>query len=104
MFGNYNHVKKAAQLLKAVGNPHRLQILTQLVEGEKNVGQINAEVDVSQPALSQHLARMRAAGILVSRRSQRQIYYAIGDAHILRALEIIARMTTPTTEAKKLNA
>jgi DNA-binding transcriptional ArsR family regulator len=103
MFGNYNHVKKAAQLLKAVGNPHRLQILTQLVDGEKNVGEINAEVNVSQPALSQHLARMRAAGVLTSRRSQRQIYYAIGDTQILRALEIIACITI-VSENKKINA
>lgn len=103
MFGNYNHVKKAAQLLKAVGNPHRLQILTQLVDGEKNVGQINAEVDVSQPALSQHLARMRAVGILTSRRDQRQIYYAIGDTRILSALEIIAGIVRPS-ENQKMNA
>lgn len=103
MFGNYNHVKKAAQLLKVVGNPHRLQILTQLVDGEKNVGQINAEVDVSQPALSQHLARMRAVGILTSRRDQRQIYYAIGDTRILRALEIIVGMVRPS-ENQKMNA
>lgn len=103
MFGNFNHVKKAAQLLKAVGNPHRLQVLTELIDGEKNVGEINAEVDISQPALSQHLARMRAAGILTSRRDQRQIYYAIADVHILRALEIIARMSSPS-ENRKTNA
>ena len=103
MFGNFTHVKKAAQLLKAVGNPHRLQILTHLISGEKNVGEINAEVDVSQPALSQHLARMRAAGILSSRRDQRQIYYSISDAQVLRALEIIARITSPA-ENKKSNA
>lgn len=103
MFGTYNHVKKAAQLLKAVGNPHRMKIILELMGGEKNVGEINAEVDVSQPALSQHLARMRAAGILTSRRDQRQIYYAIADSRILDALQIIASVTL-ATENKKQSA
>lgn len=103
MFGTNNHIKKAAQLLKAVGNPHRLKIILELMNGEKNVGEINAQVDVSQPALSQHLARMRAAGILTSRRDQRQIYYAIADSRILDALQIIASVTL-ATENKKQSA
>lgn len=103
MFVTNNHIKKAAQLLKSVGNPHRLKIILELMNGEKNVGEINAEVDVSQPALSQHLARMRAAGILTSRRDQRQIYYAIADSDVIEALQIIAGMTA-LHESKKQSA
>lgn len=79
----------AAGLLKTLGNPQRLRILCALVDGERSVGEINAFVPLSQSALSQHLAVLRAQGLVVTRREAQTIYYALADGParvILRTL------------------
>lgn len=72
--------------LKALGNKHRLAIVQLLITGEKNVSELNLSVKVSQPALSQHLSKLKRAGILSARRNQRQIYYSIKDVRVLRLI------------------
>ena len=70
-------------VLKSVGNERRLLILCQLVANtEMSVSALEAELDLSQSALSQHLARMRADGILSTRRDGLAIYYRIADARV----------------------
>ena len=69
----------AAQLLKALANEKRLQILCLLAAGERSVGDINALLDLSQSALSQHLARMRDEGLVTFRRDAQTLYYRIAD-------------------------
>ena len=71
------HAGDAAQLLKLLGNEKRLMVLCLLAEGERSVGQINAELDLSQSALSQHLAILRADGLVETRRNAQTIYYAL---------------------------
>lgn len=66
-----------SRLLKALSNPKRLQILSLLMEGEKNVGELEQQVDLSQSALSQHLARLRSDGIVKTRRDAQTIYYSL---------------------------
>jgi len=73
-------VGHAAQLLKALSNPHRLLILCQLLEGEKAVGELVALIGLSQSALSQHLARLRRDDLVRTRRVAQTIYYAIEGA------------------------
>lgn len=68
---------RAAGLLKAMSNPVRLMVLCQLAEGEKSVGEIERGLDVSQSALSQHLAVLRSRGLVASRRAGQQIYYTL---------------------------
>ncbi|MCX7961619.1 MAG: metalloregulator ArsR/SmtB family transcription factor [Burkholderiales bacterium] len=68
---------RASGLLKAMSNPVRLIILCQLAEGEKSVGELERVVDVSQSALSQHLALLRQRGIVRFRREGQTIYYAL---------------------------
>jgi DNA-binding transcriptional ArsR family regulator len=68
---------RAAGLLKAMSNPVRLMVLCQLAEGEKSVGELERGVDVSQSALSQHLAVLRGRGLVASRRAGQQIYYTL---------------------------
>jgi DNA-binding transcriptional ArsR family regulator len=74
-------VGHAAQLLKALSNPHRLLILCQLLEGEKAVGELVALIGLSQSALSQHLARLRRDRLVRTRRVAQTIFYAIEGAH-----------------------
>ncbi len=64
-------------LLKAMGNPHRLIVLCQLLGGEKNVGELERLVGLSQSALSQHLARLRRDGLVKTRRAAQTIYYSL---------------------------
>lgn len=71
------HLQNLAKAYKALGNPTRLEIICLLLNGERNVTAINKQIEVSQPALSQHLSRLRDFGVLKSRRDQRNIYYSI---------------------------
>ena len=104
MFSDASQLKKSAQMLKALGNPYRLQIVALLTQGEQHVSAINQEVKVSQPALSQHLGKLRREGIVGARREQRQIFYYISNPHVLRLLGIAAEMASVSSEAKKKSA
>lgn len=68
----------AARLLKALANPRRLRILCLLVEEELTVGQINERLpDLSQSALSQHLARLRDERLVATQREAQSIRYSL---------------------------
>lgn len=101
MLSDQSQLKKSAHLLKTLGNPHRLHIIQQLMGGEKNVTAINAVVDVSQPALSQHLSRLRSAGILGARRDQRQIYYFITNEYMARLIALLGEMVHSADSRKQ---
>lgn len=67
----------AARLLRVMSNKHRLRVLCGLVGGEKSVGQLNDEIPVSQSVLSQHLAVLRRARLVQTRREAQVIYYSM---------------------------
>lgn len=69
----------AAELFKVLGTPVRLKIISALCRGEKNVTQLLAEIDTTQPNMSQHLATLHRAGVLAKRRDATQMYYRIGS-------------------------
>ena len=68
-----------ASRLALVANAKRLLILCELVKGERSVGSLQAAVGLSQSALSQHLARLRDAGMVETRRESQTIHYRISD-------------------------
>lgn len=71
---------EVAQVLKAIGNARRLMVLCKLVQhGERTVGDLAEDVDLSQSALSQHLARMRDEGLVGFRRESQTLWYRIAD-------------------------
>lgn len=71
---------RAAALLRAVGNEHRLLVLCLLIEhGEASVGALLEQVPLSQSALSQHLARMRDEGLVAYRREAQTLHYRIAN-------------------------
>jgi DNA-binding transcriptional ArsR family regulator len=76
------HAEDAAVLLRSVGNPQRLLILCELVEGEVGVGELLERLDLSQSALSQHLAVLREAGLVRVRRVGVQAFYALQDGPV----------------------
>lgn len=71
------HADEAADLLKALANSQRLRILCLLAGGEHSVGELNASLDLSQSALSQHLARLRAENLVTTRREAQTIHYSL---------------------------
>lgn len=83
------HAHAAAALLKAMANEHRLLVLCALAPGELTVGEINARVPLAQSALSQHLARLRGFGLVMSRRDGLNIYYRVKDGPAARIMEIL---------------
>jgi len=68
---------RASELLKAMGNEHRLLILCHLLHGEKSVGELEKLIGLSQSALSQHLARLRRDSLVQTRRAAQTIYYSL---------------------------
>ena len=83
------HAPQAAALLKALASEPRLQVLCSLIDGPLSVSEINAQVPLSQSALSQHLAVLRAAHVVATRRASQTIYYSLppGPVHeIMSAL------------------
>ncbi len=83
---------EAAALLRVLANPHRLLILCALVEGERSVGQLQARLALSQSALSQHLARLREAGVVVTRRAAQQIFYALPPGPVMAVMATLHRV------------
>lgn len=83
------HAGDAAGLLKLLANESRLMVLCALAEGELSVGEINSVVDLSQSALSQHLASLREAGLVATRREAQLIYYRLADDKVTRIMQTL---------------
>jgi len=83
------HVGDAAALLKALANDQRLLVLCSLLDGPLSVGEINERVELSQSALSQHLAVLRTARIVTTRRESQTIYYALAEGPALKVMEVL---------------
>lgn len=80
---------EVAARLKLMGNPARLLILCQLAEGEQSVGALLSRLNLSQSALSQHLAKLRAAGLVATRRDGLVIHYRIADEKTLQVMQAL---------------
>ncbi|TIQ22301.1 MAG: winged helix-turn-helix transcriptional regulator [Mesorhizobium sp.] len=64
-----------AKIFRALSDPTRRAVYEQLAAGEKTVSELRSGMDVSQPAVSQHLAVLRGAGLVAERRAGRNAYY-----------------------------
>lgn len=81
---------QAEKFLKLLANRNRLMLLCALQGEELCVSELNERIPLSQSALSQHLATLRAAGTVASRRDGQTIYYRIEDSRVARMLETLA--------------
>lgn len=84
-----SHAGEATRLLKALGNGNRLMILCLLAEEERSVGQLNERLDLSQPALSQHLAVLREEGLVATHRDAQTIYYALAEGPAAEVIQLL---------------
>lgn len=83
------HAGDAARLLKALANDRRLMILCLLVDGPLTVGEINQRIGLSQSALSQHLALLRADGLLVAERVAQTVRYSLHSGPARRIIDTL---------------
>ena len=84
--------KNAAQaetLLKQLANANRLMVLCHLVSGEKTVSELAEAVGLSQSALSQHLAKLREAGLVESDKRGLSVYYRICSMEAQALLSVL---------------
>jgi len=89
------HAAQATRLLKALANQSRLMILCNLAGGEMTVGQLNAHVDLSQSALSQHLALLRRDGLVQTRRQAQTIYYSLVEGPAQQVIGVLHDIYCP---------
>jgi len=85
------HAEQAAGFLKLMANPHRLMILCHLLDRELSVGELNEHLPLSQSALSQHLAVLRKAGLVKTRREQQTIHYSLASGQVNAVMAVLYR-------------
>lgn len=86
----------AAAMLRVLGHEQRLLVLCLLAaHGERTVGQLLAEVRLSQSALSQHLARMREDGLVACRRDGQSMHYRIADPRVAALVATLKSIFCP---------
>lgn len=83
-----------AEVLKALSSPRRLEIIHLLAEGPQEVGRLAEAMGVSQPNVSQHLALMRAVGVVDFEREGREVRYRLVDPRILQACDLMRNVLT----------
>lgn len=81
------HAAAAATMLRLLASERRLVVLcTLMAEGESPVGRLADRAGLSQPAMSQHLAKLREDGLVATRRAGTTIYYRIADPRVARLM------------------
>jgi len=82
-------VELHANLCKGLADPKRLLIIETLRGGPRTVGDISAELDLSQSNVSQHLAILRQRGVVRARRLGNNVFYSLTNKKIQRALDLL---------------
>ncbi|MGY6250512.1 ArsR/SmtB family transcription factor [Bosea thiooxidans] len=80
-----------ADFVKGLANPHRLLVLCALSDGEKSVSQLIGVTGIGQSAMSQHLAKLRAEGIVDFRREHRTLNYFINEPAVTEIMAVLYR-------------
>lgn len=87
-----------AALLGLLANENRLLLLCALLDGPRTVGELAGEVPVSLPALSQHLHRLRDAGLVTSEKQGQFVRYSLLDQRLRAVLAVLRREYCPRQE------
>jgi ArsR family transcriptional regulator len=82
-------MEKAAEILRTMAHPVRLQIIDLLEGGEKTVSELSQNLDTPQPYMSQQLNLMKSKSILGSRRDGNQVYYWIANLSVVKIIHCI---------------
>ena len=87
---------EAVSVLKSIAHEGRLLVLCYLSEvGEMSVGELAERIGLSQSALSQHLAKLRAEGLVATRKQAQTVYYRIDQPKVLTLLSVLHDLYCP---------
>lgn len=89
------HAGEAAALLRALANEQRLSILCSLLDGSRSVSEMNEEVDLSQSALSQHLAVLRESGLVTTEKQSQSVIYTLPQGPARKVLAVLQGIFCP---------
>jgi DNA-binding transcriptional ArsR family regulator len=78
-----------AEIMRTLAHPRRLRIIHRLSTGPVEVGRLAADLGISQPNASQHLAVMRAVGVVEAERSGREVRYRLSDPEVVAACSLM---------------
>ncbi|MEO6746164.1 MAG: metalloregulator ArsR/SmtB family transcription factor [Caldimonas sp.] len=85
----------AVSALKVLANEDRLLLLCQLSQGEMCVGELEEQLGIRQPTLSQQLGVLRSEGVVETRRQGKNIYYRVIDPALMQILKLLYRLYCP---------
>ncbi|AWL36549.1 transcriptional regulator (plasmid) [Streptomyces sp. SM17] len=77
-------LREATEVFALLSDTTRLHLLWLLAREETDVGSLTGQVSASRTAVSQHLAKLRLAGLVETRRQGRHMYYSLSDGHLRR--------------------
>lgn len=84
--------QRSAAIGRALADPKRLCVLESLAQGEVSVSELSTRVGCHVPNMSQHLAVLRAAGLVTTRRDGSTVYYRLADPRVLEAYRLISEI------------
>ncbi len=85
-------VHAATALMKTLANENRLTVLCHLARGEKSVTELEHLIGIRQPNLSQQLARLRAEGLVQTRRDAKTIYYSLDSVEVVMVVQLLHQL------------
>jgi Predicted transcriptional regulators len=83
---------RAATIARALSDAKRLCVVERLADGERSVSDLSRDVGCQVPNMSQHLAVLRSAGIVVSRREGSTVFYRLADPQVLEIYRILQQV------------
>lgn len=83
---------EAADFLKKFAHPSRLMIVCALVDGERSVRELEDTLGIRQPGLSQQIAELRDAGLIVGRKESKNMFYRLSDGRVAEFIGLMYRM------------
>jgi DNA-binding transcriptional ArsR family regulator len=81
-----------AQICQALADPTRIMLLYALAEESKNVGELAAELNLSQPNISRHLKVLRERGMVNAARDGANVVYSLADERVIEALDLMRQV------------
>ncbi len=83
---------RAAAIARALADAKRLCVLETLADGERSVSELSREVGCQVPNMSQHLAVLRSAGIVATRREGNTVFYRLADQQVLEIYRLLQQV------------
>ena len=84
--------QRSAAIARALSDPKRLCVLETLASGERSVGDLSRDAGCQIPNMSQHLAVLRSAGLVATRRDGNTVLYRLTDQRVLEAYRLISAL------------